>query len=153
MPTSSSSPALSFNEQIAQAFNDFQTFMAGVGTALQQGLLIAEADLPKVQEVLSVVAALTSLIPGGPAPFIQLAANTVGVVDTYVKTTAGVAMAASEAAAIGAPVSAPLTGMEKHAQAVKIMTQAYPTVDPNTIAMHVRLAYTKVKQIDAAKKA
>lgn len=139
-----------FNTEVKAIFDGANAFFATIGQDLVTVLGLVESEIPRIQEVLSVAASLTALVPG-ISGYVVAAESAVQFVMDLVKTIDGVLMPLTEAKTIGVHDTAtPATDAEKRAFAVQMLGQSFPEVPTNTHDLHVSIAYAKLAKIQKA---
>jgi hypothetical protein len=140
-------PAPTIWAKVQQIADSIEGHISGFFTKAKAALGWAGQELPKVEKMLTVVAAVTAAAfpeAGAAEAFMLTVEKAVQWAESMIKTTAGVVMQPSEAAAIGAEVAGPALPAEKLAIAKQQVNNLHPDVEANVVNLHVEAAVAAV---------
>lgn len=146
-------PAPNIWAKVQQVAKSIEEHVSGLFLHVKGALGWAGQELPKVEKMLTVVAAVTAAaFPEAAAAeaFMLSVEKAAKWAESMIKTTAGVVMQPAEAAAIGAGVAGPALPAEKHAVAKQQVINLHPGVEENVVNLHLEAAVAAVNSGQAA---
>jgi hypothetical protein len=140
-------PAPTIWAKVQQITDSIEGHISSFFSHVKAALGWAGQELPKVEKMLTVVAAVTAAaFPEALAAeaFMTTVMGAVKFAEGMIKTTAGVVMQPSEAANIGAVVAGPALPGEKFAVAKQQVQNLHPGIEDNVINLHLEAAVAQV---------
>lgn len=140
-------PAPTIWAKVQQITSSLEAHISSFFTKAKAALGWAGQELPKVEKMLTVVAAVTAAaFPEAAAAeaFMTTVEKAVQWAEGMIKTTAGVVMQPAEAAAIGAVVAGPALPGEKRSLAMQQIVDLHPGVEANVVNLHMEAAVAQV---------